>query len=119
MSFASCAQDLDSGEDTSADPILAVDASITRSGLVGVGVTDFAASFPRTRDVRRSAVRRNSQKRRSRKFVGTRLAFERLGVASQSAQPTRLEGYLMLGRRAPGSRHRAREVGLSLDVSPP
>jgi hypothetical protein len=46
MSFASCAQDLDSGEDTSADPILAVDASITRSGLVGVGVTDFATGFP-------------------------------------------------------------------------
>ena len=46
MCFASCAQDLDSREDTSADPILAADASITPSDLVGVGVTDFAASFP-------------------------------------------------------------------------
>jgi hypothetical protein len=69
MSFASCAQDLDSGEDTSADPILAADAGITPSGLVGTCLTDFAASFPRTREVRRSAVRRTSQKRQKANFA--------------------------------------------------
>jgi hypothetical protein len=68
MCFASCAQDLDSREDTSADPILAADAGITPSGLIGACVTDFAARFPRTRDVRRSAVRRTSQKRQHPKF---------------------------------------------------
>jgi hypothetical protein len=43
MCFASCAQDLDSREDISADPILAADADITPSGLIGAGVTDFGS----------------------------------------------------------------------------
>jgi hypothetical protein len=43
MCFASCAQDLGSRKDISADPILAADAGITPSGLVGACVTDFGS----------------------------------------------------------------------------
>jgi len=95
MCFASCAQDLDSREDISADPIIAADAGITPSGLIGAGVTDFAASFPRTRDVRRSAVRRYSQKRQ-----GTNLASSGISYLDLSIAPLCFLGWVPVGNQA-------------------